>query len=158
MGHGASQSRHAPEHEVAHPGIDHRRARLDLIFVVATPAPEAAPPGKRAFDDPAMRLHHKGARGLRIGALHDREAPAHLLPQFDVQRAAIGRIGPNRPQPGQARSVEPERLRHQARAIAVLHIGGGDDDFEDETLRVPQEMAFAARYLLVGIEAARPPF
>jgi hypothetical protein len=39
-----------------------------------------------------------------------------------------------------------------------LHIGGGDDDFEDESLGVHQEMAFAARYLFMGVEASRPPF
>ena len=46
-------------------------------------------------------------------------------------------------------------IEHQARAVAVLYIGGMDDDIQEQTKRVDENMPFAARNLLARIEALR---
>lgn len=144
----------APEHEVAHPGVDERLTGLDLVLIVTTQPTEAAPPGKRPLDNPAMRLHGKSGFRQRVGSFDDLELPAHQRPQILDQRPAIGGIGPDRSKPRQIWPILPQRVRHQACPIPVLHISGGDDDFEDEPLGIDQEMPFASTHLFVGVVAA----
>jgi hypothetical protein len=53
-------------------------------------------------------------------------------------------------------------IEDQARPIAILHIGGMDDDVQQEAERVDEDMAFATRDLLACVIARRierrPPF
>ena len=46
-------------------------------------------------------------------------------------------------------------IEHQPRAIAILHVGGMDDDVQQEAERVDEDMPLAARDLLARIEALR---
>ena len=44
---------------------------------------------------------------------------------------------------------------HQCNAVAVLNVGGVNDNIQQQTERIDEDMAFAARNLLARIEALR---
>ena len=52
----------------------------------------------------------------------------------------------------------PEALQQQLRPITVLHASGGDDDRQQQTKRVDEDVAFAAFNLFMRVNAAEPPF
>jgi hypothetical protein len=52
----------------------------------------------------------------------------------------------------------PEALQQQLSTITVLHASGGDDDRQQQTKRIDEEMAFAAFDLFMRVKAADPPF
>ncbi len=86
---------------------------------------------------------------------------ARVAPDDPAQlRAAVGAVGEDRLQEGK----EPARLavQDQKGTIAVLQVGRVDDDGEDQTEGVDEEMALLARDLLARVIArrvdARPPF
>lgn len=66
---------------MGHAHVEQRFTRFRLCLVVLGETAEAVPPGKGALDNPAMVLNRKGSFGLRIGARHDCQVPAHLLRQ-----------------------------------------------------------------------------
>jgi hypothetical protein len=52
----------------------------------------------------------------------------------------------------------PEDFQQLLGPITVLHAGGRDDDGQDESECVDEEMPCAAFDLCMGVEAAEPPF
>ena len=51
-----------------------------------------------------------------------------------------------------------QRLEHERGPASVLDIGGVDADFQHQTQRIHQNMAFSALYFLGRVVAAGPPF
>src|SRR5918996_5588099 len=125
-------------------------------LIVFTQPAVAVEPSQRALDNPPPGDHFKPFGG--IGALGDFQtnlAPRAQRPGPVDQGPSIGAIGPDAAQPGK---LMPEDFQHLLGPVAVLHAGGRDDDGQDQSERVDEEMPFAAFDLFVGVEAANPPF
>ena len=52
----------------------------------------------------------------------------------------------------------PEALQQQLSTITVLHASGGDDDRQQQTKSIDEDVAFAAFDLFMRVKAADPPF
>ena len=46
-------------------------------------------------------------------------------------------------------------IEHQSRTVSILHVGGMDDDIQEQAERVDKNMPLAARNLVARIEALR---
>lgn len=83
--------------------------------------------------------------------LHPHSAPGNQVAHPIHQRPGIPSIGEDTPQPAKARSQNTQDL---PRSFSVLDRRRMDDDMEDETKRINQEVSFASQYLFSRIEAA----
>lgn len=91
---------------------------------------------------------------MQLGTLDDLEHPGAGLGDGRGQgRSLVASIGED------ARDEREETARapieDKPRAVAVLHIGGVDDDVQEETERVDEDVPLAARDLLARIVALR---
>ena len=90
---------------------------------------------------------------MRVAALDDLQGPAaglgdelgHLWP-------LIAGIGEDALDEGKG---SPRRAQQVAGAVAILHVGGMDDDAQQEAERIDEDVALAARDLLARIKALR---
>ena len=128
-----------------------------ITLEVAGEAPVAADPGERSLHDPAFRQGHEA---VRVGALNDFQLPA--AGRGDGRRhprplvAAVGEDGLDE---GERTARGSKQL---AGAVAILHVGGMDDDAQQQAECIDEDVALAPRDLLARIEALRversPPF
>ena len=118
----------------------------------------AADPGERAFDDPALG---KNDEAMQLVAFDDFDGPgADLCDGGSHRLSLVAGIGEDaldeREQTARA------AVEDQADAIAVLHVGGVNDDVQQEAERVDKNVPFAALDLLARVIALRvdrgPPF
>ena len=121
----------------------------------------AAPvePSDRAFDDPAFGEHDELLDA--IGSLDDF---GFQIGQDCGQRAVedrslVGAVGEQFRQEG--KQAEQDRKQRDA-AVAILNVGGSHETFEQQTLRIDQNMTLLALDQFARIETvridARPPF
>ena len=108
---------------------------------------------------PGQAFEHDYA-AVRVSAFDDLQRPAagrgdgrcHL-------RSLVASIGEDGLDEGK-RSAR--RAKQLAGAVAVLHVGGMDDDAQEQAERIDEDVALAPRDLLACIEAPRversPPF
>jgi hypothetical protein len=146
----------AANHQMDHYHVDDGFTRFWQELIVFTQPAVTVEPPQRALDNPPLGDHFKPFSG--IGALGDFQtdlAPRAQRPDPVDQGPSIGTIGPDAAQP---RTLMPEDCQHLLGPIAVLHAGGRDDDGQDQSERVDEDMPFAAFDLFVGVEAADPPF
>jgi hypothetical protein len=108
------------------------------------------------LDNPPLRAHRKAHGALSpfdhlqtYGVMHSQR----LNPRD--QLAGIGLIGPDHPQ---TRELVPEECQHGFGTVTILHTRRGNDDGQDQSERVDEEMPLAAFDLFVDIKAAEPPF
>lgn len=128
-----------------------------MAFEVARQAPVAAEPGKRALDKPALGLNDKA---MKIAAFDDLDHPGpglgHGCGRAFTRVAAVGE------DPLYEGKQAPRLAQEQERPVAILDVGRMHDDVQQETERVDEDMALAARRLLARIVALRvergPPF
>jgi hypothetical protein len=97
---------------------------------------------------------------MEIGALHDLEFPGARR-RHGVRRlvALIGAVGED---PLDEREEPPRLAQERDRAVAVLDVGGMNEDAQQQAKRVDEDVALAARRLLArvvarGVERG-PPF
>lgn len=116
-------------------------------------------PADGALDDPALRFDDKA---LRIVATADDLG-------YEVGRDGAYAVGEDRPsicavreQLAQEGELSEQGGQQQHAAIAVLHVGGGDQGVQQQPELVDQDVAFLALDQLAGVEAMpidrRPPF
>jgi len=128
-----------------------------VTLEVASEASVAADPGQGPLDDPALGQDDEAAE---VAALHDLELPsAGRRRSIRCLFSPIGAVGED----ALNEREQPTRLAQQGdRAIAVLDVGGMDEDAQQEAERVDQDMALAARRFLPRVVARRvergPPF
>ena len=140
-------SEHDADHGEAHEGGD----RSGVALEVAREATVTADPRQRAFHDPAFGQDDEL---VQIAALDDFDNPTaghggglrHTWPLI----AGIGEDALDEGEEAARASIENE-----PRPVAILHIGGMDDDVQQEAERVDENMALAARDFLARIEALR---
>ena len=146
-----------PEHDADHGETDEGDNGSGITLEVAGEAPVAADPGERSLHDPAFRQGHEA---VRVGALNDTQLPA--AGRGDGRRhprplvAAVGEDGLDE---GERTARGSKQL---AGAVAILHVGGMDDDAQQQAECIDEDVALAPRDLLARIEALRversPPF
>ena len=116
-------------------------------------------PSKHPLHNPAPWYHLEPLRLIR--SLHnlDLQGREGLGRRALKLRSVVSAIGE---QAAQEREQAEHRGELQSAAVAVLDVGGMDDDVEQETYRVDQDMPLLALDLLARIVARRvdrgPPF
>ena len=139
-----------PEHDADHGETDEGDNGSGISLEVAGEAPVAADPGERSLHDPAFRQGHEA---VRVGALNDFQLPA--AGRGDGRRhprplvAAVGEDGLDE---GERTARGSKQL---AGAVAILHVGGMDDDAQQQAECIDEDVALAPRDLLARIEALR---
>ena len=144
-----------PEHDADHGETDEGDNGSGITLEVASEAPVAADPGERSLHDPAFRQGHEA---VRVGALNDFQLPA--AGRGDGRRhprplvAAVGEDGLDE---GERTARGSKQL---AGAVAILRVGGMDDDAQQQAECIDEDVALAPRDLLARIDAgrAKPPF
>ena len=139
-----------------HGHLDDSFTRVRQQFVIFAQAPVAIEPPEGTLDHPALGNDHEPLDG--VGALGNLQADRPVQPEFPDpvhQRSGIGPISPDVPQP---RKLVPQDRQDTFRPVAVLHIGGRDDDGQEPAEGIDQYMSLAPLDVLVRIIAADPPF
>ena len=91
---------------------------------------------------------------MKFGAFDDLQLPgAGLGNRSGGLRSLIACIGEDALNEGKQAPGAP--IEHQSRTVAILHVGGMDDDIQEQAERVDKNMPLAARNLLARIEALR---
>ena len=141
----------ASEHDADHGETDEGGDGMSIALEVAGEASIAADPRQGAFDDPAFGQDDEA---VQLVALDDLEFPgAGLCDGAGRFHALIAGIGEDALD--EREEVARAPIENEPRAIAILHIGRMDDDVQQETERVDENMPLAARDLLARIEALR---
>ena len=110
-----------------------------------------ADPGKRAFNDPALGQDDEA---MEFAAFDDLQLPgAGLGNRSGGLRSLIAGIGKDTLNEGEQTPGAP--IKHQSRTVAILQVGGVDNDIQEQAERVDKNMPLAARDLLARIEALR---
>ena len=116
-------------------------------------------PADGSLDDPALRLDDKS---LRVVATPDdlgHEVGHDMGDAVGEDRPGIGAV---REQLAQEGELSEQSGQQQHTAIAVLHVGGGDQGVQQQPELVDQDVSFLALDQLAGIETMRidrrPPF
>lgn len=128
-----------------------------MTFEVLAEAAASTDPGEGPFDDPALGQEDEA---VPVGALDDFELPRpgfgdnprHLRPLV----AAVGIDALDE------RKGSPSLPQHGGSPVAILNIGGMDDDAQQEAKGVDEDVALAAFDPLARVETRRvdrrPPF
>jgi hypothetical protein len=113
----------------------------------------ATEPGKGPLQDPPLGQNLKASHvGVAFDDLQD-PVPQRAGPVDHLGGASP--IGPDPVEPGEL----SDRLgQHQLGPVAVLDVGGVDDDGQEQAHRVYDDVPLASLDLLAGVVAARPPF
>ena len=121
-----------------------------MTFVIASKATTAADPGQRPLNNPSLREDDKP---VPVAAAHDLEFPGASSGADGLHLAAlVARIRDDALEKGKA----PARLPQQRfGAIPVLHAGRMNANREEQTQRVGQDVALAAKHLLARVIAGR---
>jgi hypothetical protein len=102
------------------------------------------------------RLHTDGVPAPAPRPLHNLKDPTALLCHPGAELLApIGHIGPDVLQPIEGRVCGGEQPGGH---VSISQIGGVDEDTQEETRRINEEMTLAPIELLRAIIAMRPPF
>ena len=140
-------AKHDADHCEAHEGGD----GAGVAFEVACEAAIADDPRQRAFDDPTLGQHDEL---VQFVALDDFDNPMTGSGGSSRHaRSLIAGIGEDALDEGKeaARAL----IENQPRPVAILHVGGMNDDVQEKAERVDEDVPLAARDLLACIKALR---
>lgn len=116
-------------------------------------------PADGTFDDPALRLEDKTFGVVSTPDDLGHEVGHAIGDTVGEDRPGIGAVGEQLAQEGE---LSEQGGQQQHAAIAVLHVGGGDQGVQQQSELIDQNVAFLALDQLAGIEAMRidrrPPF
>jgi len=140
-------AQHYADHCETDEGDDGARVSLE----VACQATIAADPRQRAFDDPALGQDNEL---VQFGSLDDFDHPTAGAGSGVCDAwSLISGVGEDALDEGEeaARAL----IEHEPRSVAILHIGGVDDDIQEKAERIDEDVPLAARDLLARIKALR---
>ena len=141
----------SPEHDADHGEADEGGGGSCIALEVARQAAVTADPGEGAFDDPPLRQDDEA---MQLVALDDHQLPSTGLGnRAGSLRSLIAGISEDALNEREQASRAP--IEDQSRAVAILHIGGMDDDIQEQAERLDENMPLAAGNLLARIEALR---
>jgi hypothetical protein len=141
----------ASEHDADHGQPDEGGDGAGVSLEIARQAAIAADPGQGAFDDPALGQDDEF---VQFVALDDLEHPT--TGAGSRSRGAwslIAGIGEDALDEGE--KAAGASIENQSRPVAVLNVGGMDDDVQQEAERIDKDMALAPGDLLARIKPLR---
>ena len=139
----------ASEHDADHGQPDEGGDGAGVSLEIARQAAIAADPGQGSFDDPSLG---QGDEFVQFVALDDLEHPT--TGAGSRSRGAwslIAGIGEDALDEG--KEAAGASIENQPRSVAVLNIGGMDDDVQQKAKRIDQDVALAPGDLLARIVA-----
>jgi hypothetical protein len=140
----------ASEHDADHGEADEGGDGAGIALEVARQATIAADPGEGSFDDPASGEDDKL---VSVGALDDLDHPSTGAgDRLRGLRSLIASIGENALDEGEGATRLVQNVAH---TVAILNVGGVDDDAQQEAERIDENVALAPRDLLARIETLR---
>src|SRR6266853_3331123 len=141
----------ASEHDADHGQPNEGSDGAGIALEVACQAAIAADPGQGSFDDPTLGQDDEF---VQLVALDDLEHPT-AGPGCGSRgaRSLIDGIGEDALDKGEEAAGAP--IENQPRPVAVLNIGGMDDDVQQEAERIDKDMALAPGDLLARIKPLR---
>src|ERR1700730_4490448 len=129
----------ASEHNADHGEPDEGDNCAGVALEIARQATIAADPGQGAFDDPALGQDDEFVQFVALDDLeHPTAGPGCGLRGAGSLIAGIGEDALDEGGGGAGASIE-----RRSRLAAVLNGGGVDDDVQQETERIDQDMALA---------------
>ena len=141
----------ASEHDADHGQPDEGSDGAGVSLEIARQAAIAADPRQGSFDDPALRQHDEFVQFVALDDLkHPTAGPGCGLRGAGSLIAGIGKDALDEGEEAAGASIE-----NQSRPVAVLNVGGMDDDVQQETERIDQDMALAPGDLLARIKPLR---
>lgn len=141
----------SPEHDADHGEANKGSGGSGIALEITRQASVVADPGKRAFNDPALGQDDEA---MAFSAFDDLELPGTGLGnRSSGLRPLIAGIGEDALNEGEQTPGAP--IKHQSRTVAILHVGGMDNDIQEQAERVDENIPLAARNLLARIEALR---
>src|SRR3979490_124528 len=141
----------ASEHDADHGQPDEGSDGARVSLEIARQAAIAADPGQRAFDDPALGQDDEF---VQFVALDDLDHP--MAGAGSSSRDAwslIAGIGEDALDEGEEAARAP--IENQPRPVAVLNVGGMDDDVQQKAERINKDVALAPDDLLARIKPLR---
>src|SRR5437588_6609260 len=140
-------SEHDADHGQPDEGGDGARVSLEIARQTAI----AADPGQGAFDDPSLGQDDEF---VQFVALDDLDHPTTAAgSRSRGARSLIAGIGEDALNEG--KEAAGASIENQPRSVAVLNIGGMDDDVQQEAERIDKDMALASSDLLARIKPLR---
>lgn len=118
------------------------------LFMITIQAAEIAEPRIGTLDDPTLGLDMKSFLLFALDDVQEEAAAAAEVVGPRQERAAITFVGPNAPEAVKGPS---EIGQEAACSIAILNIGGGDADQNEQAEGIHQQMALATPELFGGI-------
>ena len=141
----------SPKHDADHGEANECCGGSGIAFEVTRQASVMADPGKRALNNPALGQDDEA---MEFAAFDDLQLPgAGLGNRSGGLWSLIAGIGEDALNEGE--QAPGALIEHQSRTVAVLHVGGMDNDIQEQTERVDKNMPLATRNLLARIEALR---
>lgn len=141
----------ASEHETDHGETDEGGDGSGVTLEIACQSAISTDPREGALDDPAFGNNDEA---MQFAALDDLQGPGSGLGDGrGCLRTLIAGIGEDAFDEGEEAARAP--VEDERRTVAVLHVGGVDDDVHQEAERVDEDMPLAARDLLARIVALR---
>jgi hypothetical protein len=140
-------AQHDADHRQTHEGCNDARVSLEI----ASQATVAANPSESSLDDPTLGQHDEL---VQFAALDDFDAPmTRTCGGLRHARSLIAGIGEDALDEG--KEAARASIENQPRTIAILHVGGMNDDVQEKAERIDKDVPLAARDLLACIEALR---
>ena len=141
----------ASEHDADHGEPDEGGDGARISLEITRQAAIAADPGQGSFDDPTLGQDDEF---VQFVALDDLE---HPTPGFGSRSrgawSLIAGIGEDALDEG--KEAAGASIEYQPRPVAVLNIGGMDDDVQQKAERIDKDVALAPGDLLARIEPLR---
>ena len=141
----------ASKHDADHRQPDERGDGAGISLEIARQAAIAADPGQGSFNDPALGQNDEF---MQFVALDDLEHPTTVAGSRSLgARSLIAGIGEDALDEGE--EAAGASIENQPGPVAVLNVGGMNDDVQQEAERVDQDMALAPGDLLARIKPLR---
>ena len=129
------------------------------ILPILGKAATSIEPADGTLDDPALRLDDEAFRVVATPDDLGHEVGHDIGDAVGEDRPSIGAVGEQLAQEGE---LPEQRGQQKHAAIAVLHVGGGDQGVQHQAELVDQDVALLALDQLGSVEAMpidrRPPF
>jgi hypothetical protein len=141
----------ASEHEADHGEADEGRRGSRIALEIAGEPSVAADPSEGPLDNPSPGQDDET---MQLIALDDLKRPGAGLGDG---RGGLGSLvaGISEDAPDEGKEAARASIEDKRGAVAILDIGGVDDDIQQEAERIDENMPLAARDLLARIKALR---
>lgn len=147
------------EHEPDGGEVKESERVVVAVLPILGEAATSIEPADGTLNNPALRLDDKALRVVATPDDFGDEVRHDFGDAVGEDRPGIGAV---REQLAQEGELSEQGGQQQQAALAVLHVGGGDQGVQQQSELVDQDVAFLALDQLAGVEAMpidrRPPF